>query len=257
MIQQQSLEAANSSRRRVEVPHFRGSVTHLIDSPTDAPLPRPQAFLVEQDPNWVLPTHFHQEHQFQLFTAGSGSLGKHALPPLAVHYASPHSAYGPLISSHEGIAYLTLRAVTDQGAWILPQKRESLLTRVPKLQLHAAPSTFMDDARLYKLMQTEKEQLMDPLNGGPGAWIVRLPPDACTKTPEIMPGSAGRFHVLTRGQMCVKNQWSNCLSTVWSNDSESLEIRAGAQGAELVILEFPAAASRSFVEDMDLVRAPY
>ena len=126
MIQHQTLEGSRARTREVQKTQFVGQVTDLILPDDQVPSPRPQAFLVEQSANWTLPPHFHQEHQFQVFVGGRGSLGAHPVAHLAVHYASPHSGYGPLVSGDQGLAYLTLRAVGDTGAWYLPEQREHL-----------------------------------------------------------------------------------------------------------------------------------
>lgn len=254
---QQSLEKVRTSCRRVQLPHFRGLVTDLIDVPMGSELPRPQAFLVEQDPHWTLPTHFHQEHQFQLFVGGEGSLGQHRLPPLAVHYASPHSAYGPLISGTQGIAYLTLRAVSDRGAWVLPDKRADLMTRIAKKQVHAAPAQAIDAQGLRQLGAPELETLIAAQAGGPGAWVLRLPPHARGIAPAPSPASAGRFHVITQGGILSAQSSLQALSILWTGPAEEAPMQAGADGAEVVIMEFPAQAARSFVDDMNLRAAPY
>lgn len=257
MLLQQSLEAALPSRRRVQLPHFRGNVIDLIEPTEGSGLPRPQAFLVEQDANWTLPTHFHQEHQFQLFIGGQASLGQHRLPPLAVHYASPHSAYGPLVSGAEGVSYLTLRAVSDRGAWILPDKRADLMTRIPKQQIHAAPQGAMARQDLRGLRAPEVETLIGPQANGPGAWVVRVPPNADGLVPPPMHGCAGRFHVITQGSILNGTSALEALSVMWSDPAQMASLRAGADGAEVVILEFPGEAARSFIEDMNLTAAPY
>jgi hypothetical protein len=257
MTLQQSLEKVRTSRRRVQLPHFRGLVTDLIDAPMGSKLPRPQAFLVEQDPHWTLPTHFHQEHQFQLFVGGKGSMGRHRLPPLAVHYASPHSAYGPLISDATGIAYLTLRAVSDRGAWVLPDKRADLLTRIAKQQIHAAPGHAMDTTALRQLRAPELETLIAAQAGGPGAWVLRLPPHAHGMAPAPSPASAGRFHVITQGGIRSSQSPLEALAVLWTDPAEEAPMQAGPNGAEVVIMEFPEQAARSFVDDMNLRAAPY
>ena len=140
MIYSESLvHARKASSRVVNKAQFVGVVTDLFVSEAISG-PRPQSFLVEQSANWTLPTHFHLQHQFQVFIAGSGSLGKTPIHPLTVHYASPHSGYGPLISESDGISYFTLRAMSDTGAWYLPEAREHLKTRIKKQQLHAEPT---------------------------------------------------------------------------------------------------------------------
>lgn len=257
MILQKSLDQARPSQRRVDLPHFRGAVIDFIDSPPGDGLPRPQAFLVRQDPHCVLPTHFHQEHQFQLFVGGGASLGRRAVQRLEVHYASPHSAYGPLAADERGLEYLTLRAVSDQGAWILPHKREQLLTRIPKMQKHAAPQYAADAQMLKQLQQAQSETLIEPEPGGPGAWAMRLPPKAQCKARAPSPESAGRFHVLTFGQALCGDVSLPALSVIWSGPGEEFDVQAGDEGAEMIIMEYPQQAARSFVQDMQLNPLPY
>ncbi|MEI7784621.1 MAG: hypothetical protein WCK08_09580 [Betaproteobacteria bacterium] len=257
MILQQSLELSRPTYRRVELPHFRGAVIDFIEPPPGPGLPRPQAFLVQQDPHCVLPTHFHQEHQFQLFVGGGASLGQHVVRHLEVHYASPHSAYGPLKADERGLEYLTLRAVSDQGAWILPNKRSDLLLRIPKMQKHAAPQRTADTQALLQLGAPEQETLIAPEPGGPGAWIMRLPPKASGLAPAPSPGSAGRFHVLTCGQASTSEGDLEALAVIWSGPGEEVQIQAGPKGAEVVVMEYPQQAARSFVKDMNLNAVPY
>lgn len=258
MILQQSLEDSRSTYRRVELPHFRGAVIDFIEPPLSSPdLPRPQAFLVEQDPHCTLPTHFHQEHQFQLFVGGGASLGSKVLRHLEVHYASPHSAYGPLVADARGLQYLTLRAVSDTGAWILPNKRADLLLRIPKLQKHAAPSYTAQAQTLRQLKAIEHETLIEPEPGGPGAWIMRLPPHHEGKAPPPSAGSAGRFHVLTCGQVSTSEGPLHGLSVIWTGAGQELQLKSGDEGAEWVTMEYPQQAARSFVQDMKLNPAPY
>ena len=40
--------------------------------------------------------HFHVQDQFQVVAEGGGTLGRHAVAPIHVHYASRHTGYGPL-----------------------------------------------------------------------------------------------------------------------------------------------------------------
>jgi hypothetical protein len=257
MILQQSLEESRSTYRRVELPHFRGAVIDFIEPPSNHDLPRPQAFLVQQDPHWVLPTHFHQEHQFQLFVGGGASLGQHAVRHLEVHYASPHSAYGPLTADERGLEYFTLRAVSDQGAWVLPNKRSDLLLRIPKMQKHAAPQRTADAQALQQLTAPEQETLIAPEPGGPGAWIMRLPPLGSGQAPTPSPGSAGRFHILTCGQATTSEGALQGLAVIWTGPGQEVLLQAGHEGAEVVVMEYPEQAAQSFVKDMGLQARPY
>lgn len=250
MIQHQTLEDARNcgtARRDVRKPQFVGSVTDLI-LPTEAtPAPRPQAFLVEQSAHWTLPTHFHLEHQFQVFVDGGGLLGKRPIQHLEVHYASPHSGYGPLISGDSGVSYLTLRAVGDTGAWYLPEQRENCL-RIPKVQAHGAPAQSISADALRALAAPLNETLIEPRVGGLAAWLMRLGAGQRCGQPPGAGESGGRFVVVTQGCLTLDTARLEGLAVAWVSPDDTLELVAGDTGLEAVILQFPAAAAQSFVE---------
>jgi hypothetical protein len=251
LICQQTLARARSNRREVDKPQFVGVVTDLIVPDSTAPAPRPQAFLVEQTANWTLPTHFHQEHQFQVFVAGGGTIGRNPVEKLAVHYASPHTGYGPLVSGAEGISYFTLRAVGDTGAWYLPEQREALLLRIRKQQAHGLPSSTIAPAALQALEQPLQEALIEPQEGGLAAWLLRLPPGTQAAPPPLAEAGGGRFYVVTQGSLHNAGEELDALATVFVSSGEPFELRAGAAGLEVLVLQFPAVASSSFIEAMD------
>ena len=250
MIVQQTLERAHPARRDVVKPQFVGVVTDLILPDNASPAPRPQAFLVEQTSNWTLPTHFHQEHQFQVFVAGGGTIGKNPIERLSVHYASPHSGYGPLISGDDGISYFTLRAVGDTGAWYLPEQREHLRLRIRKQQAHAVPASHVNLEQLRVLPQPIQETLIVPDAGGLAAWLVRLPANQSTPPPTSSEAGGGRFYVVTQGSLLSNGDELSALATVFVTSEERLELRSGKDGLEVLVLQFPAEASSSFIETM-------
>ncbi|HYF19181.1 MAG TPA: hypothetical protein VEA40_15030 [Ramlibacter sp.] len=247
MIQQQTLEASRSRLRQVRNPQFVGQATDLIVPEVGAPAPRPQAFLVEQSPNWTLPTHFHQEHQFQVFVRGGGKLGRSEVQHLAVHYASPHSGYGPLVSGDEGVAYLTLRAVGDTGAWYLPEQREQLQLRIPKRQAHGAPAGAMPLDAVAALPQALLETLIEPDDTGLAAWVLRVPPGATAGLQAVAAGG-GRFVVVQQGSLRSPAGELPALGVAWVGAGDALPLAAGAQGLEAVVVQFPAEAAQSFRE---------
>lgn len=247
MILHQTLDRARAGSREVRKPQFVGRVTDLIVPDAGSPAPRPQAFLVEQSAHWTLPAHFHVEHQFQLFVAGGGTIGKRPVEPLDVHYASPHSGYGPLISAGEGISYLTLRAVGDTGAWYLPQERENNL-RIPKVQAHGAPLDRASSQALATLASPTTQTLIAPIEGGPAAWLLRLGAGQQLAQPGGQADSGGRFVVVTRGGMRLDGGEVEALGVAWLDASETLVLQAGAQGLEAVVMQFPRQAAQSFAE---------
>ncbi len=248
MISQQTLDHARPSRTRVDKPEFAGFKTELINPELVSTTPRPQAFLVEQTSNWTLPTHFHEEHQFQVFVAGGGFLGKHPIEHLAVHYASPHSAYGPLISGEEGISYFTLRAVGDVGAWYMPEQRAHLQLRIPKRQAHGAPSTHMTDEELRALTQAQEETLIPAEESGLAAWMVRVPAGQTIAPPTTQHAGGGRFYVVTQGSLLRGQEELLGLATVFVSNDDKIELQAGPNGLQVIILQYPLAGASSFIE---------
>src|SRR5579871_1656096 len=91
----------------------------------------PQAHLAVQGAGTEpLAPHFHGVDQFQLFVAGSGTVGGHHVAPGVVHYADRNSVYGPLRPGPEGMAYATLRREHDPGASFMPGARAELAERL-------------------------------------------------------------------------------------------------------------------------------
>src|ERR1700704_1597605 len=161
MIRTGTLEKARAERRHHVLPNGTGYWRNgLIASPPEDVI-APQASLVEQDPGTVMEPHFHLENEFQVMVGGSGSLGRHAVEPVAVHYAGAHTGYGPITAGGEGLAYFTLRARMDSGAQFLPGARDKM-QRVPKRHLlgkPVAPSDASDlarhDAQLVALIEPQ------------------------------------------------------------------------------------------------------
>lgn len=238
MLQMQCLDRVRQNQRTVDKPTFKGTVTDLIGSSL-VTTNEPQAFLVEQTANWVLPVHFHREQQFQLFVGGSGLIGKSNLAPLTVHYASPHSGYGPLTSKEEGLAYLTLRPLSDTGAWYLPESRPELRTDIKKLQRHAAPETYVTDDELRQLRHIHEETLLQPDDTGLAAWLMRLPPNTNATPPVATANNEGRYYVVTKGQLHCENAVLPSLATLYAPTDKSPALTAGTDGAEVFILQFP------------------
>ena len=71
----------------------------------------PVAFLVEKDAGAVVKVHLNSADQYQVVIQGGGSLGKHEIGTVAVHYTDAYSAYGPIIANDRGVSWFTLRNI--------------------------------------------------------------------------------------------------------------------------------------------------
>lgn len=239
MIRMQSWDEAKSGKRPHRHEMFDGFITDFFVA-RDNELPRAQAYLVDQKPNWVTPSHFHLEHQFQVVTAGSGFIGKHAVRPFAVHYASPEAGYGPITAGPEGVAYLTLRAMADTGAWYLhkPEQRARMRRGLKKRQEYGAPETMISPEELRSLAAPFIAELIAPRESGLAAHLARLPPDATLTLPWQHP-HAGRFYVATGGSMRVAGRELRAIATVFASFDEAFALTAGRDGLEVLVLQFP------------------
>ena len=239
MIRMRSWDEAKSGKRPRRHDNFEGFITDFIET-ADSRSVVAQAYLVEQNPNWVTPPHFHLEHQFQVVTAGSGAIGRHAVQPLAVHYASPETGYGPITAGPEGVSYLTLRARADTGAWYLhsPEQRARMQRGLKKQQEYGSPGTTITAAELRSLAAPFVEELIAPQESGLAAHLVRLPPDETLALPRLH-AHAGRFYVTTSGSMRVDGRELRAIATVFASFDEAFAIAAGSGGLEVLVLQFP------------------
>jgi hypothetical protein len=244
MIVVQSWDKARATRRARRTDTFEGHVTDFIAT-LEERVQGAQAFLVEQDPDWATPPHFHLEQQFQVVTAGGGSIGRHPVSPYAVHYAAPETGYGPITAGPEGISYLTLRAQGDTGAWYLhkPGSRERMRPGLKREQQHGMPSNFLSEAEITALSEPTVEDLIPPRADGLAAHLVRMGPGTKLKLPALH-ANAGRHHVVTKGSMKLGGQTAAAFSVAFAAADEAYEFESGNGGVEIIVLQFPKVSAK-------------
>lgn len=243
-------DAVAGNRRRhfnVEGGKFRGYTDFMFESEPGQPL-GPQAFLVHQAPHWELPVHFHMQYQMQVIVGGGGTLGKHAVGPGSVHYATPQSAYGPLKAGPEGVEYFTLRVLTDKGAWYMPESRPMMEPGKRKDQAAGDLPTGGATAAATTLIALRPN--------GVGAWAYRAAAGETVRCSE--PASpAGRFHVVLRGSFRVGADTVPRQGCVyWSPPEEPPVFEALEPDSELVVVQFPEEALHNVVDPEVLAKAP-
>ncbi len=201
----------------------------------------PTAFLVEQPAHSVLPTHFHTQNEFQVVTAGSGMFGRHPVNAISVHYAGAYTGYGPIVAGPEGLAYFTIRSVFEAGAHLVPQHKDQMRPG-PKLQRYGSPIT---PAALRNLRALPEVQVVDvlPPEQGVLAQVVRLPPGADYRL-EHDAVSSGQFLMVISGWVTCLDKSLSPLELVFASpDEPSAGVRAGQDGAEILILQVPNRAT--------------
>ncbi len=200
-----------------------------------------EAFLVEMSPREQILPHFHEVDQFQVFVAGSGRMGREAAAPLAVHYADRYTAYGPIVADAHGFSFFTFHATRDPGSVYLhkPGYRERLKPSEQRYRL--APAIVLSTA---PVLQSRREVVSESLLGdegfaAPAASLLRLGAGMTGRGPD--PGdSGGQYFLVVNGDL----DWQGVRYPLWSMlfvgaTDEALEFSAGANGLELLVLQFP------------------
>jgi hypothetical protein len=241
-----SAEAARVNRRRGSAPDgvtfwhtlYLGTTRYNMAPGTPDPSPDalfPMAFLVEQDPGSTANAHYHQQDQFQLVVSGHGTLGRHAIHPITVHFTGAHTAYGPIRASEgEGVWYFTLRNGFDPGARFMtaPQNRVALRS-VPGRRHREAV------AGPLPAPTGRAETLLGPDPDGMTAWRFSLSPLEKVKGPNPA-GGRGQYWVVTGGSLAHDGVILRQMSCVFVYPHEtSLLAEAGPDGAEVIAMQFP------------------
>jgi hypothetical protein len=240
MIRTRSWEAAVKGRIVRDAPEFQGTRVPLIDSDLEAS-PGPHAFVIEQKPHFVVGAHFHREYQFQLFSAGGGLLGKHAVQPLTIHYSSPESAYGPIVAGSEGLSYYTLRAMQGVGACYMPESRPQMKLGLNKHQVMSGAVRARAPAALRALTAPAIQPCIAASLDGMAGWKLAVPP-AATLPARALPGSGARYYFVLGGSLNVDAQALGPGSVAFVCDEADFMIKAGEAGLEVLVLQFPEQA---------------
>ena len=242
-MQTGTLEAGLAARKfndMAQLPHSHGTAVRtdiILSTPGATPADRrgPQAFLVEQSADSLAGSHYHIEAQFQVVVAGGGSIGRHELKPLTVHYANPYTGYGPITGGPEGLSYVTLREVGDpHRPFYLPDTKDQMKPG-PRLNLTSEP---VAEGNPAALQAPSCEAVIAPREDGIAVWMVRVPPNQSVPAPRHASGG-GQFRLVTAGTMASGAGKLQRLGCAFHSIEESeLPVVAGESGLEVLVLQF-------------------
>jgi hypothetical protein len=198
----------------------------------------PQGFLVHQPPNATTPAHFHEPNQFQVFVDGAGRLGAASALPLTVQYANGHTPYGPIVAGDAGVSYFTLRQRWDPGAKYLPASRDMLRKGNQRTRLKGGIGVGEDAERRARTMAVS-DIIFPQEADGLAAWMWRLGPDGSATLPSPA-DTGGQYLIVAAGTLVDAGRPLDRLSTVLlSGDESPYTVRAGQDGLDLLVLQFP------------------
>jgi hypothetical protein len=199
----------------------------------------PLAFLVNGPPAYVIPPHFHEIDQYQIFVGGSATLGRHAVAPGSVHYADAYTPYGPITATGEGFNYLTLRPRSIIGYHEMPGEG-SLLKPVNEARGRRGRMMVADiDPALAR--GTACETLFEEPDGIAAYHLTAQPGEALPQ-PDIAHG--GAYYVVLSGAIVSDGTTYPPRATIWIGQGEAPPAMvAGPEGASVAFMSFARRAN--------------
>jgi hypothetical protein len=214
--------------------YWRGD---FINTPTDLSF-SPQSYLVEQLPTITNPTHFHVQNQFQVFTQGSGNIGKHEIKPYVVHYAGAFTGYGPLVSGAEGLHYITLRSQRDPGAKFIPEKTSELI-KGPKHHHTTQSLDLLSLEQLVLLIRPERVDIHTDARTGLGISQIRMPKNS-QFTVDFLNLSTSAYLLVVTGSIAHQAYHLTCHENIFiTKDNSPYTLHTEDLPCELLFLQFP------------------
>jgi hypothetical protein len=202
----------------------------------------PHAFLAEQIPGGHIGAHFHHVDQFQVFTAGRGTLGRHIVQPLTLHYVDHHTAYGPIDAGPYGFAIFTIRARFDEFPVFLdaPSARDHLKPS-RKRYLMAEGISLSTEPAMQSRDAVMTENLFPDADGSDGLAAAMLRMGAGgTITGSDPAATGGQYILVVNGSLAFANKEYGLHSLVHVTSGDApLRLEAGSRGVELLALNFP------------------
>ena len=219
------------------VTQFFGALPANVDpNPPAEAMGRPQAYYVEQPPQAAVPPHYHDTNQYQVFLQGSAIFGKKPVAPLAVHYASGHTPYGPIITNDEATHYLTLRNQWDSGGKTMPQSRPTL--RSVRRRFRMIEELGLPDLRVLAGGAVDRDDVLACEDDGLGVSTFGLGAGAETGLALAAPGE-GRFGLVLAGVLHGQDKPLDTGSCVYIGAADDETFRAGPEGAAVLVMQFP------------------
>ena len=205
----------------------------------------PQATMSEMNANETIVPHFHGITQFQIFAAGHGKIGRggDTLQPLTLQYKDHHTAYGPVVAGPQGLTFMALRIKTGDSAPVYldkPGYRDKLRPS-KKRNLISSPVGLS----IEPVLQYRTEIAWEPLfaehdiKDEMAAHMLRLGAGMAADGPD--PKKSGGYYVFVANGSLV---WAGKDFARWSMvvvepNENAIEIRAGEQGLEALVMQFP------------------
>lgn len=202
----------------------------------------PQATMSELRAHESVVPHFHGVTMYQLFIAGSGTIGAklQEIKPLTIQFKDHHTAYGPIVAGPQGVSFVALRMKLGNSKPVYldkPGYRDELKPS-KRRNLTSKPVQFSIEPVMADKKEVEWETLLQD-DDGMHAQIVRMGSGMSVKGPD--PKAFGGYYVFVgNGSLVHAGEtlplWS--MVVVDTNESEFV-LQAGPRGVEALVLQYP------------------
>jgi hypothetical protein len=209
----------------------------------------PQMLLVEQPlvGSTVL-AHYHSQDQFQLFVDGNGTMGRHAVSALTLHYSNRYTGYGPIVAGQGGLSYYVLRPSFDtlgSGQYLIrPELRDKLKTHPgPKLSIVMDPIVPETRESLRALTGVAVKKLLDAptrdSEQGLAAELISMAPGTEYSGLEPSSGSGQVLMVIAGAAECNGRRLFPRAGVAITPEEPPIRINASDDGAQVLMLQYP------------------
>jgi len=209
----------------------KGMVTHLYDywGPPTGSKAGPQALLVDHpEPDSTISAHFHIVQQFQIFTSGTGLVGRHTVKPGTVQYTDEYTTYGPISGE---VRYMVVRAVTDPGAKNMPESRALLIKPRGRTKYYQVDMTPLETGTAVRDLSDESD--------GMKVSEVKMAPSQALPDVEGGTGGQGAYYAVLDGEIDFGGQQYFKEACIYVAPGEALSASAGKEGAIVAFVRFP------------------
>lgn len=202
----------------------------------------PHALVTDMAAGETILPHFHGVAQFQIFSGGAGSMGRHQLRPLMVQFKDHHAAYGPVVAGPQGLTFFAMRMQALNSAPVYldkpgyreklkPSRRRNLVS--PPLVLSTPPVLASRSTAAWEAVYPES------YDDGLSAQLLRLGRGMTVMSPSPQ-RSGGLYLFVVNGSLeYAQTQWPLWSMLALDHTADAVAIGGGATGLELLVLEFP------------------
>lgn len=190
--------------------------------------------------------HFHEVDQFQVIMEGSGELGRHHVEPYCVHFSRAYTPYGPLQSDENtGWGFVVLRSRFDPGAQRFPWALDRL-KQIPDRQPWQVTTRIGFPASTAGVSVQDVPEIMD--ERGLYVRTMTMGPDTRAMTPDRL-GGDGQYVLVVKGSLIHEDSERRSPTVVFiGRDEPPIEIQAGPQGLEAIVMNFPKVGVREVTD---------